>query len=151
MWGMLYIAGITKSYWESLDDYQINGTNDYAAQSGFQFLDLVSNIASNDKEINFEVYSKEISRTVNEIESDSKISSILFNGKTACTIYRSALYASATNNEFYFDKKYRKELNYGKIDFLGNKKYYCLPNTSSRGKSFDEFEWLKVLRRLSKK
>lgn len=151
MWGMLNIAGITKNYWENLDDFNTNGTNAFAEKHGFQFLDLVNIIYSNDKEINFEKCAQQISRKVHEIESDAEISSILFNGKTACTLYKSALYASASNSEFHFNKKYRKDLNFGKIDLPGNKKYYCLPNTSSRVKSFDEFEWLKVLRILSKK
>jgi hypothetical protein len=148
MWAMLFVGGIIPYYWENAQEHLANGTTEFTQRFNFEFHDLITEIEANDSDIKWDSHRQEIEKKISSIENNSKITHILFNGKSAASIYNLVLSNEPKKESLSGFKKHRKLLEYGLMNLKSNKICYCLPNTSGRGTSFDEFPWLHAFKQI---
>jgi hypothetical protein len=157
MWGVLHLAGWMSHYWNSQEEYSRLGKNDYARTLGFEFVDLIQSIHSNDSKNDLKDDFASVKENGLAI-SKSMTSTLLFNGKTAFLYFVIGQFLEEFD-EYEVKQliKLRRSLNYGRIDVKKylrdghpacNKNVYLLPNTSSRVDSFDEFVWIDILKKI---
>jgi hypothetical protein len=161
MWGLLHYTKKIDAYWNNVDDFLNQATQDFAIKNNFQFVDLIDGVYALDKDIDFsaDLIKKEISKnTASILQSD--VQNLIFNGKKA---YHAFLFGcSLLNTDFKTNKplkKHIRECQYGKqtldadnfqtAGFLSDKNLYLASNTSSSANAFDEFTWIEILNQIS--
>jgi hypothetical protein len=162
VWGLLFYTKKINKYWESIDDFNNNATQEFARTNGFQFVDLLDGIFNNDSSIdlNDSISIDELKKNILLIK-ESSVSNLIFNGKTAFTFFLLGnLLLKGKEAKIKDLKKMVKKYNYGKldqdrftdyiIDSFKDKNVFLAPNTSSMSSSFNEFVWIDILTEIKK-
>ena len=161
MWGILYFTRKIETYWKNMDDFEKNANQEFAIKNQFSFFDLIDGTYSVDSKIDFsdENIKKNIQKNTEKI-INTDVKNLIFNGKKA---YQTFLFGCTLLDENLTHllklKKVIKESHYGKqilqIDSkilnerLSKKNIYLAPNTSSTAKSFNEFQWIEILKAIN--
>ena len=162
IWGLLFYTNKIKEYWKNIDEFNNNATQEFAQKNGFQFVDLLDGIFKNDSsfDLNNPKCIEDLKKNILLIK-DSSVSNLIFNGKTALSLFiMGNMLLEGKDAKIEDIKKLIKKYSYGKLDqtyfkdyiisSLNDKNVFLAPNTSSMSSSFDEFVWIDALTNIKK-
>jgi hypothetical protein len=162
IWGLLFHTEKIERYWKNIDDFNNNATQEFANTNGFQFVDLLDGIFKNDSlfDLNDQKCIDDLKKNILLIK-DSSVSNLIFNGKTAFSLFLMGnMLLEGKDAKIKDIKKIIRKYSYGKLDqkyfkdyiisSFNDKNVFLAPNTSSMSSSFDEFIWIDILTNIKK-